>query len=145
MGKKRIVTTAGGAQRQTGESPGDLKLAKKRISSGRVYIQATYNNTLMAITDPDGNIITWSSSGALGFKGTKKGTPFAAGRLGELMAEKAAGLGLKEVEVYISGVGSGRESAVRSFASRSGAIISVIRDVTPLPHNGPRPPKPRRV
>ncbi|HEU5114631.1 MAG TPA: 30S ribosomal protein S11, partial [Candidatus Paceibacterota bacterium] len=107
-------------------------------------VQSTYINTLCLLTDASGNAIAQSSAGALGFKGAKKGTPFAAAKVGEVLADKGKLMGLKEVAVVIKGVGSGRESAVRSFITK-GISISSIKDVTPVPHNGPRPPRPRRV
>lgn len=117
---------------------------KKNIPVGVVHIRATFNNTIITITDPRGNVISWSSSGNVNFKGSRKGTPFAA----QLAAEKASRLaqehGLKKVEVLIHGPGSGRETAVRSLAA-SGLEISTISDITPLAHNGCRPPKRRRV
>ena len=123
-------------------------MAKKKkirnIVKGIAHIQASFNNTIITITDPQGNAIAWSSSGAAGFKGSKKSTPFAAQRASEMVAKKAMENGLKEVEVYIDGPGSGRESAVRALQA-SGLKITAIKDVTPLPHNGCRPPKRRRV
>ncbi|OGG45594.1 30S ribosomal protein S11 [Candidatus Kaiserbacteria bacterium RIFCSPHIGHO2_01_FULL_50_13] len=112
--------------------------------AGTLHIQATYNNTKVLLADKEGNTVAWSSSGALGFSGAKKGTPFAAAKVGELIGEKANIIGVKEVDVVIRGVGAGRESALRAFASK-GVDVSRIRDNTPIPHNGPRPPKPRRV
>jgi small subunit ribosomal protein S11 len=109
-----------------------------------VYVEATYNNTKMGLADPMGNIIVWSSSGSLGFAGAKKGTPFAAAKVGELLGDKASEMGVKEVAVVVKGVGAGRESSIRAFSTK-GIQISSIKDMTPVPHNGPRPPKPRRV
>ena len=116
----------------------------KNITRGIVHIQASFNNTVITITDPQGNTVCWSSSGAAGFKGSKKSTPFAAQRASEMVAKKAMENGLKEVEVYIKGPGSGRESAIRALQA-AGLKVTVIKDVTPLPHNGCRPPKRRRV
>lgn len=118
--------------------------SKKRLDNGILYVQSTYNNTKVLLADPQGNAVMWSSCGALGFKGAKKGTPFAAAKVGETLAAKAALLGLKEVSVVVKGVGSGRESAIRGFISK-GVNISGIHDQTPVPFNGPKPPKPRRV
>ncbi len=118
--------------------------SKKRLESGILHVQSTYNNTKVILTDMDGNAILWSSCGTLGFKGAKKGTPFAAAKVGETLALKAEPLGLKEVRVVVKGVGSGRESAIRGFISKGVNIIS-IKDETPVPHNGPLPKKPRRV
>jgi small subunit ribosomal protein S11 len=142
MGKKRIVKKADeeGAEKastSTGSS-------KKRLDTGILYVQSTYNNTKVVLTDKKGNVYGFSSSGALGFKGAKKGTPFAAAKVGETLAVKAALLGLKEIDVVIKGVGSGRESAVRGFISK-GVVVSSIKDATPVPHNGVKPKKPRRV
>lgn len=116
----------------------------KNITKGVAHIQASFNNTVITITDTQGNTICWSSSGAAGFKGSKKSTPFAAQRASEQVAKKAMENGLKEVEVFIKGPGSGRESAVRALQG-AGLRITAIKDVTPLPHNGCRPPKRRRV
>ncbi|OHA80279.1 MAG: 30S ribosomal protein S11 [Candidatus Yonathbacteria bacterium RIFCSPHIGHO2_01_FULL_51_10] len=120
------------------------RTSRKKVTVGRLYVEATYNNTKLVLADLGGNALAWSSSGALGFKGAKKGTPFAAAKVGELMGEKAAIIGLKEAEVIVKGVGSGRESSIRAFSSK-GVDISMIRDETPVPHNGPRPKKERRV
>lgn len=117
---------------------------RKSIPAGKAYIQSTFNNTLVTITDPEGNVIAWGSSGSAGFKGSRKGTPYAAQLAARDAARKAMGHGLRQVEVYVKGMGSGRESAIRSLQS-SGLYITSIRDVTPVPHNGCRPPKKRRV
>jgi len=143
MGKKRIIKKTGGAAKG-GVRHGIGKIPKRKLSGGVLNIQSTYNSTLITFADKEGNAIMQSSSGALGFKGAKKGTPFAAAKIAELLAEKAIMMGVKEVDVVVKGVGSGRESAIRSFAAK-GIEISSIKDVTPVPHNGPRPPKPRRV
>jgi small subunit ribosomal protein S11 len=120
------------------------KSSKKVIASATLYVQSTYNNTMCLLTDNKGNALAASSAGALGFKGAKKGTPFAAAKVGEVLATKAAEMGVKEVAVVIKGVGSGRESAVRSFITK-GISLSGVKDVTPVPHNGPRQPRPRHV
>lgn len=117
---------------------------KKKLVSATLTIQATFNNTLVALTDKAGNVLMSSSSGALGFKGAKKGTPFAAAKIGEVLSEKAKMMGLREIDVVVKGVGSGRESAIRAFAAAGIDILS-IKDKTPVPFNGPRPKKPRRV
>ena len=165
MGKKRITTTeaekaenakkgavkatpASGSANTSGaagvaSAPAQAS-SKKRLDNGVLYVQSTYNNTKLLLTDEKGNAIFASSAGALGFKGAKKGTPFAAAKVGETLAAKAAVLGLKEVAVVVKGVGSGRESSIRGFVSK-GIIISSIKDVTPVPFNGPKPPRPRRV
>jgi small subunit ribosomal protein S11 len=120
------------------------KKEKKNISTGVVHIQSTFNNTIVTITDPVGNVIAWSSSGVQGFKGSRKSTPFAAQLAAEDAAKKAIENGMKNVEVYVKGPGSGRESALRSLQA-AGFNILMIKDVTPIPHNGCRPPKRRRV
>ena len=116
----------------------------KGITSGIVHIQASFNNTIITITDTSGNTICWSSTGAAGFSGSKKSTPFAAGIAAENAAKKARDFGVKELEVFIKGPGSGRESAIRSLQA-AGLMIRAIKDVTPIPHNGCRAPKRRRV
>ena len=116
----------------------------KNIESGKAYIHSSFNNTIVSITDTAGNVIAWGSAGGLGFKGSRKSTPFAAGEVAETAAKKAMEHGLKTVEVFVKGPGSGREAAIRSLQS-AGLEISSIKDVTPIPHNGCRPPKRRRV
>jgi len=120
------------------------KKEKKNIPSGVVHIQSTFNNTIITITDPAGNVVSWSSAGVQGFKGSRKSTPFAAQLAAEDAAKKAKEHGMRNVDVYVKGPGSGRESALRSLQA-IGFKISVINDVTPNPHNGCRPPKRRRV
>ncbi len=144
MGKKRIIRKSGGSVDAGLKSRSLARTAKKNITAGTLYIHATYNNTKVMLSDKSGNAMAWSSSGSLGFAGAKKGTPFAAAKVGELVGDKAAIIGVKEVDVVIRGVGAGRESALRGFASK-GIEVSRIADDTPVPHNGPRPPKPRRV
>ena len=117
---------------------------RKSIPAGRAYIQSTFNNTIVTLTDTEGNVIAWGSSGAAGFKGSRKGTPYAAQLAARDAARKAMEHGLRQVEIYIKGPGSGREAAIRSLQS-SGLYITGIRDVTPIPHNGCRPPKRRRI
>ena len=117
---------------------------KKNIEKGVVHIQATFNNTIVTITDVNGNAISWASAGELGFKGSRKSTPFAAQSASETAAKAAIDQGLKSVEVYVKGPGSGRESAIRALEA-VGLQITLIRDVTPIPHNGCRPPQRRRV
>ena len=121
-----------------------VKKAVRLVTSGLARILATFNNTIVTITDREGNTIAWASTGSTGFKGSKKSTPFAAGIAAESAAKKAAERGVKEVEVYVKGPGAGRESAIRSIQS-AGLTIRSIRDVTPIPHNGCRPEKRRRV
>ena len=143
MGKKRIIKK-GGDKEEGPVSQSVARVPKKRVTAGVLYVQSTYNNTKLLLTDKEGNSLMFSSSGALGFAGAKKGTPFAAAKVGELVGEKANLMGIKEVDVVVKGVGSGRESSIRAFASK-GIDISGISDKTPVPHNGPRPKKPRRV
>ncbi len=120
------------------------KKEKKVVPSGLVHVQATFNNTIVTFTDPLGNVIAWSSSGSLGFRGSRKGTPFAAQQASLTAAQKAKEFGLRSVEVRVSGPGAGRESAVRALAT-AGIEVRSIKDATPIPHNGCRPPKKRRV
>jgi len=120
------------------------KKEKKNIPTGVVHIQSTFNNTIVTITDPSGNVVAWSSSGVQGFKGSRKSTPFAAQMAAADAAKKAMEHGMKNVEVYVKGPGAGRESALRSLQA-AGFNIIMIKDVTPIPHNGCRPPKRRRV
>ena len=120
------------------------KRAKKNIAKGVAHVHSTFNNTIVTITDEHGNVLTWSSAGALGFKGSRKSTPFAAQMASEAAAKSAQEHGLKTVEVTVKGPGSGRESAIRALAA-AGLEVTAIRDVTPVPHNGCRPPKRRRV
>ncbi|KPL01650.1 MAG: 30S ribosomal protein S11 [candidate division Zixibacteria bacterium SM23_73_2] len=120
------------------------KRARKAEPSGIAFIQATFNNTIISITDPTGNVLVWSSAGKLGFKGSKKSTPFAAQVAAKAVAREALDLGVKKVRVCVKGPGSGREAAIRSLQA-TGLEITAIKDVTPLPHNGCRPPKRRRV
>ncbi len=117
---------------------------RKSIPRGKAFIKSTFNNTLVTLTDPNGNVVSFSSAGASGFKGSRKGTPFAAQLAGENAARRAMEHGMQQVEVFVRGAGSGREAAIRSLQA-SGLTVTLIRDVTPIPHNGCRPPKRRRV
>jgi small subunit ribosomal protein S11 len=141
MGKKRIVKKGMKADSIKASA---RRLPRKKLDKGTLHVQSTYNNTRVLLTDAKGNAIVSSSSGALGFKGAKKGTPFAAAKIGEVLSEKAEQLGLKEIDVIVKGVGAGRESAIRSFVAK-GVQITSIKDVTPVPFNGPTRRKPRRV
>jgi small subunit ribosomal protein S11 len=141
MGKKRIPTKKGGTDAVKGSSN---RTPKKKIAEGTLHIEASFNNTNVVVTDKNGNAVFSSSAGALGFKGAKKGTPFAASKVGEVLGEKSAALGIKSVDVVVKGVGSGREPTIRAFMG-FGIDITAIRDITPVPHNGPKPKKPRRV
>jgi small subunit ribosomal protein S11 len=120
------------------------KKEKKNIPIGSAHIQATFNNTIITITDPVGNTVAWSSAGTLGFKGSRRGTLYAAQLAADAAAKKAAEAGMRQVDVFIKGPGSGRESAIRALQA-AGLEITLIRDVTPVPHNGCKPPKKRRV
>jgi len=150
MGKKKITTqTTADAlkEKETLEAAFTKTAGKsvaKKFDAGRVYINASYNNTLITITDNQGNMVAWSSAGALGFNGPKKATPFAAAKIVAALAEKIQKSGPFNVHVFVSGIGGGRDSSLRSLANRGFTILS-IKDVTPIPHNGPRPPKVRRV
>lgn len=141
MGKKRIVKKGGD---ESAPKAASSSSSRKRVDSGTLYVQSTYNNTKIVLADDKGNTLAWSSSGSVGFKGAKKGTPFAAAKIGETLGAKAQTLGMKEVNVVIKGVGSGRESAVRGFVAK-GIIINSIKDMTPVPFNGVKAKKPRRV
>ena len=143
MGKTKITT------KSSAETPVEIKVSapktpKKKITSGIVHVDATFNNTKVLFSDKLGNALCWSSSGALGFKGAKKGTPFAASKVGDAVGSKTSMLGVKEADVVVRGVGSGREPAIRAFMAH-GIEITSIKDATPVPHNGPRAKKPRRV
>jgi len=120
------------------------KKVKRNVPNGVAYIQSTFNNTLVTVADSQGGVIAWASAGSSGFKGAKKGTPFAAQQAAEVVARRATENGMRQIEVMVSGPGAGRETAIRALQS-SGLEITLIRDVTPIPHNGVRPPKRRRV
>jgi small subunit ribosomal protein S11 len=120
------------------------KKEKKNVAFGHAYIKSTFNNTIVSITDPSGGVLAWASSGGVGFKGSRKSTPFAAQLAAEAAAKKAQEHGVKKVDVFVKGPGSGRETAIRSLQA-AGLEVGAIADVTPLAHNGCRPPKPRRV
>ena len=123
---------------------GVKKKEKKNIPVGKAYVQATFNNTIITLADPQGNVLATTSSGNAGFKGSRKGTPYAAQMAAQNCAKKAMESGLRQIEVFVKGPGSGREAAIRSLQA-SGLVVTGIRDVTPIPHNGCRPPKRRRV
>ncbi|WAL61098.1 30S ribosomal protein S11 [Thermocoleostomius sinensis] len=129
--------------RQTGKKTG-AKKTKRNVPNGVAHIQSTFNNTIVTITDANGEAISWASAGSSGFKGAKKGTPFAAQTAAENAARRATDQGMRQIEVMVSGPGSGRETAIRALQG-AGLEITLIRDVTPIPHNGCRPPKRRRV
>lgn len=150
MGKKRVVQKT--AQELLEERERIEKAVKKEIplkkkvflKEANIYISSSYNNTILTLTTPQGKVIGWKSAGSVGFKGTKKGTPFAALKVGEAMAEFAKKLGIENVNIFVKGIGQGRESALRALAVHGLNIVS-IEDITPIPHNGCRPKKPRRV
>ena len=144
MGKKRIVKKNSSGVDSALKARSLAKVIKKKIVEGTLFVESSYNNTRLSLADRSGNVLAWSSSGSLGFKGAKKGTPFAASKIGELIGEKAQQVGLKEVAVIVKGVGSGRESAIGGFSTFGVEIVSII-DKTPVPHNGPKPRKPRHV
>lgn len=129
--------------RQSSKKSGSRK-QKRNVPNGVGYIQSTFNNTIVTITDPNGEVISWASAGSSGFKGAKKGTPYAAQTAAESAARRAMDQGMRQVEVMVSGPGSGRETAIRALQA-AGLEITLIRDITPIPHNGCRPPKRRRV
>lgn len=142
MGKKRIVKKGGSAGE--GGAKSASRTPKKKVTAGTLYVEATFNNTKAVLTDKSGNALIWSSAGSLGFKGAKKGTPFAASKVGETLADKAELMGLKEIDAVVRGVGSGREPTIRAFIAK-GYDLTGVRDETPIPHNGPKAKKPRRV
>ncbi len=152
MGKKKIIKkTEEELLKETDkvENAAKKAVSKKQVGSrkmetGRVYVNATYNNTLLTASDKEGNVISWASAGSLGFSGPKKATPFAASKVVSVISEKLKKLGVSNIDVIVKGVGAGRDSAIRSLANQGFNILS-IKDVTPIPHNGPRPPKVRRV
>ncbi len=148
MGKKRVIKKSeeelleeakeGGVKKKKG------KTRRRGVDYGRIYISASYNNTMMTLTDKQGKVLAWASAGNMGFKGTKKATPYAASEVTNALSEKAEKMGVKEIDIFVKGVGSGRSSALRALSAKN-IIINLIKDVTPIPHNGCRPKKPRRV
>ena len=148
MGKKRIIKKGeeGAASQDppAGGEKSEAKVSSKRIADGRVYVYSSYNNTLMSLTDAKGNVLAQVSAGSMGFKGTKKSTPFAASKVADAISQIAKNKGMEKAAILIKGVGSGRDSALRALGSK-GFIISSVEDITPVPHNGPRPRKVRRV
>lgn len=155
MGKKRIIKkTEEELLKETEEVESGMKKkenkaaahvpAVRRTKTGRIYISSSYNNTLITLTDAQGNALSQTSAGAIGFKGSKKSTPFAASKVAETIFLVAEKMKITEVAIYVKGIGSGRESAIRALANQ-GLVITMVKDVTPVPHNGCRPPKIRRV
>jgi len=150
MGKKRIISKTEEEllkEREKIETAvkKEIKVeTPQKIKEGRIYIFSSYNNIILTLTDPKGNVLYRTSAGQIGFKGTKKGTPFAASKVAETMAQATKKLGIEKIQVLVKGIGSGRESAIRSLAARD-LDIGSIKDITPIPHNGCRPPKVRRT
>jgi len=150
MGKKRIIKKT--EEELLAETERIDRAVKKQIETkgvgkikeGQIFIFSSYNNTIISLTNLKGDVLAWTSAGSIGFKGTKKSTPYAASRVAEVLSQKAISLGVTKVKVFVKGIGAGRESALRALAAR-GLDIVAIEDVTPIPHNGCRPPKPRRV
>ena len=141
MGKKKVTTQTADAAAPV-KAPSTKK--SKKIQAGKVYVNASYNNTVVTITDLQGNVIAWASSGSLGFGGPRKATPFASTKVIAALAEKLQGNGPQDIDIIVKGIGSGRDSAIRSLINHGFNILS-IKDATPIPHNGPRPKKVRRV
>lgn len=150
MGKKRIIQKTQEEllkEREKVEAKAlrEIKIeTPQKIKEGRVYISSSYNNTIITLTDSEGSTLYWVSSGSIGFKGAKKATPFAASRVAEAISTAIKKLGIEKISIFVKGIGSGRESAIRSLAARGLDVVS-IKDITPIPHNGCRPPKVRRV
>jgi len=144
MGKKRIIKKSGKGMDAGRKDRAMAKANKRHLEKGILHIEATFNNTKAILTDEKGNAVVSSSAGALGFSGARKSTPYAAAKVGEFLGEKGMMIGLKEASVIIRGVGAGRQSVLRAFSTK-GIAIKSIKDATPVPHNGPRPPRPRRV
>ncbi len=150
MGKKKIkkqteeeLLKESESQGKPAEKAAAVKFGRQ-VAKGKIYIQASYNNTIITVADEKGNVLSWSSAGTLGFRGPKKATPYAASKIVEALMEKIKKVAFSEVEIFVSGIGAGRESAIRSFINQ-GLNVVLIKDITPTPHNGPRPKKVRRV
>jgi small subunit ribosomal protein S11 len=145
MGKKKVVQKLGDVVNIEEKAKAiSSSGSSKKVENGNVYINASYNNTIITVTDLNGNVVAWSSAGALGFSGPKKATPFASSKVVLVLAEKMKKTGPFNLNIIVKGVGAGRDSAIRTFAAQGFNIVS-IKDATPIPHNGPRPPKVRRV
>jgi small subunit ribosomal protein S11 len=144
MGKKKVVQKMGDEPKEGAVAVKTNAGSSRKVENGTVYINATYNNTIITVTDAGGNAIAWSSAGGLGFAGPKKATPFAAAKVATAVIEKIKKSGPFNVHIVVKGVGGGRDSAVRTFSGQGFTVLSV-RDATPIPHNGPRPPKVRRI
>ncbi|MEX0869809.1 MAG: 30S ribosomal protein S11 [Candidatus Spechtbacterales bacterium] len=150
MGKKRVAATEGAEEALQKTEDAASKAAKKKkkkarvISRGNIYIRATYNNTMLTATDKEGNVLAWATAGGAGFRGPRKATPYAAIKVSDILLEKLGKVDIQEVHLFVTGIGSGRDSAVRALSNK-GLNITAIKDVTPIPHNGCRPKKRRRV
>ena len=144
MGKKRIIKKRETGSADASSTAAIKKRIKRRVTRGFAYINSTYNNTIITLTDETGAVLTAGSAGSLGFSGAKKGTPYAASKVASQLVERAQAIGMQEIGIFVRGIGAGRESAIRSLAA-GGLSISVIKDITPVPFNGPKPPKVRRV
>jgi small subunit ribosomal protein S11 len=144
MGKKKIVSIKEKTAEKKEDAVRAVVKSKKAVDTGRIYIRVSYNNTMITVTDNRGNVVTWASAGSLGFSGPKKATPFASQKIIAAIAEKISKTGPFNVEVFVSGVGGGRDTALRSLVNHGFNILS-IKDITPIPHNGPKPKKVRRI
>lgn len=142
--EKELIQESENIEAKVQKNPALAGPLSGQVKEGRVYISSSYNNTVITLTDAKGNVLAWASAGSLGFKGTKKSTPFAASKVAEGLMQTIKKVGIQKIAVFVKGIGSGRESAIRSLAGR-GFDITAITDVTPIPHNGCRPPKARRV
>jgi len=140
--KEQVIKESEAVENTAAKKTGEV--TRQRLESGRIYIQASYNNTMITVTDSKGGVVAWLSAGSLGFSGPKKATPFAASKVAEAITEKVRRSGPSTVDIYVRGVGKGRDSAIRTLATK-GFTITSVKDVTPIPHNGPRPRKTRRV
>ena len=143
MGKKKVAEQKGTAE-ITATAPKSGGKKSHKVLDGRVYINASYNNTVVSVTDKSGNLLAWATAGSLGFSGPKKATPFASSKVIAAISEKVKPMGLSTIDIIVKGVGGGRDSAIRSLINQ-GFAVSSVKDVTPIPHNGPRPKKIRRV
>jgi small subunit ribosomal protein S11 len=144
MGKKKVTEQTGTVEAAAATPSKSAAKKSHKVSEGRVYINASYNNTVVSVTDKKGNLVAWATAGSLGFSGPKKATPFASSKVVAAISEKVKPMGLSTIEIIVKGVGGGRDSAIRSLINQGFAVASV-KDVTPIPHNGPRPRKIRRV
>ena len=150
MGKKRVAAKGSKESSQSGQKQEDVLKRGFKVKTGhtlkiaRIYINSSYNNTKLSLADEQGNVVLWSSAGRMGFKGTKKGTPFAASKVADFISEAAKQAGAEDFKIFVCGIGSGRDAALRALAAKNLNII-LLKDVTPVPHNGPRPRKVRRA